>query len=412
MPAHAPAPAPDRLPLVANRQARRLLLEVQGLAEAPGRRLRLGELQALVERLGFVQVDSINVVERAHHQILFSRCQTYRPAQLTRLLERERSLFENWTHDAAVLPSRFWPWWQPRFQRERERLAGRWRNWHGTDFEGYIAHVAERIAAEGPLMARDFGGDQPKGRSGSQGAGWWNWHPEKVALEYLWRTGVLAVSRRVAFQKVYDLAERVIPDEHRGPAPDPEAFRDWTCRSALERLVFATPGEIARFWDALTPAEATGWCRARLAAGELVEVAVENADGSRRPALAFAGLPERLAAEPEVCRPPARLRALSPFDPLLRDRQRLARIFGFDYRIEVFVPAAKRQYGYYVFPLLEGERLVGRADLKADRQADTLKVQGLWWEPKLRASRARQKALEAELERLRRFAGVGEVAPA
>jgi uncharacterized protein YcaQ len=396
----------DSLPLVTNRQARRLLLQAQGLAEPPNRKLDLASLQALVERLGFVQVDSINVVERAHHQILFARNQTYRQKQLTRLLERERSLFENWTHDAAILPSRFWPWWQPRFERERERLAGRWRNWHGTDFEGYIAHVAERIAAEGPLMARDFGGDQPKGS-----AGWWNWHPEKVALEYLWRTGVLAVAKRVAFQKVYDLAERVIPAEHRGPPPDGEAFRDWNCRSALERLVFATPGEIARFWDALSPAEATGWCRDALATGELVEVTVEGADGSRRPALAFAGLPERLAAEPEVCAPPARLRALSPFDPLIRDRQRLERIFGFDYRIEVFVPAPKRRYGYYVFPLLEGERFVGRADLKADRQADALKIQGLWWEPKVRSARGRKTALAAELDRLRRFAGVGRVAP-
>ncbi|MEX0760728.1 MAG: crosslink repair DNA glycosylase YcaQ family protein, partial [Tistlia sp.] len=224
------------------------------------------------------------------------------------------------------------------------------------------------------------------------------------------RTGVLAVARRVAFQKVYDLAERVIPAAHRGPPPDGQAFRDWNCRSALERLVFATPGEIARFWDALSPAEATAWCHEALAAGELVEVAVEGADGGRRAAFAFAGLPERLAAEPEVCQPPARLRALSPFDPLIRDRQRLERVFGFDYRIEVFVPAPKRRYGYYVFPLLEGERLVGRADLKADRRADTLKVQGLWWEPKVRAARGRTAALEAELERLRRFACVGRVA--
>ncbi|SMF79842.1 hypothetical protein SAMN06265365_1356 [Tistlia consotensis] len=396
----------DALPLIANRQARRLLLQAQGLAEPPNRRLDLAGLQALIEQLGFVQVDSINVVERAHHQILFSRNQTYRQKQLTRLLERERSLFENWTHDAAILPSRFWPWWQPRFERARERLAERWRSWHGADFEGYVEHVAARIADEGPLMARDFGSDQPKGSQG-----WWNWHPEKVALEYLWRTGVLAVTKRVGFQKVYDLSERVIPEAHRGAAPDAEAFRDWKCRSALERLVFATPGEIARFWDALTPAEATDWCRARLAAGELVEVAVENADGSTRPAFAFAGLPERLAAEPEVCQPPARLRALSPFDPLIRDRQRLERIFGFDYRIEVFVPAPKRQYGYYVFPLLEGERFVGRADLKADRQAGTLRVQGLWWEPKVRSARGREQALEAELERLRRFAGVERLAP-
>src|SRR5690606_23932609 len=110
---------PSTLPLVTNRQARRLLLQAQGLAEAPNRKLDLAGLLALIEQLGFVQVDSINIVERAHHQILFSRNQTYRQKQLTRLLEKERSLFENWTHDAAILPSRFWPWWQPRFARAR-----------------------------------------------------------------------------------------------------------------------------------------------------------------------------------------------------------------------------------------------------------------------------------------------------
>ena len=386
------------IPIIPNRQARRLLIQTNGLAEPPRQALSDSGLADMIERLGFVQVDSINTVERAHHQILFARNQTYRHKQLARLLEKDRKLFENWTHDASVIPSGYFPIWKARFERDRERLAERWRTWRREGFEGYLEAVRDRIEREGPLMARDFGeeGKKPKG-------GWWDWHPEKTALEYLWRTGVLSVCRREGFQKVYDLTERVIPAQHQAPPPDPDAFLDWKCRSALERLLFATPGEIAGFWGALSAEEAAGWCKAGLARGEIEEVAIENADGSTRRVLAMSESLERLREEAPP--PPQRLRVLSPFDPLLRDRGRAERLFGFSYRIEVFVPEAKRQYGYYVFPLLEGDRMVGRIDMKHERDKGALAVKNLWWEPKVRASKARHQALEGELERQRRFTG-------
>ena len=390
---------PLRIP---NERARRLLIETQGLADAPRRALGQGELLAMIERLGFVQLDSINTVERAHHQILFARNQTYRKKQLSRLIERERALFENWTHDASVIPSRFFPLWRQRFERERAVLAERWRKWQRQGFEDYLDHVLARIGTEGPLMARDFGeeGQKPKG-------GWWDWHPEKAALEYLWRTGSLAVARREGFQKVYDLTERVIPAEHLAPPPEPEAFLDWKCREALKRLLFATPGEIAGFWGGLSAEEVAAWCRAEEARGGLAEVEVENADGTLRRLLTLTELLPLLEGEP--AEPPGRLRVLSPFDPLLRDRKRAERLFGFSYRIEVFVPEARRQYGYYVFPLLEGARLAGRIDMKHHRDKGELRVSGLWWEPKVRRAKSRQQALEAELERQRRFTGAERV---
>ncbi|MDP6706284.1 MAG: crosslink repair DNA glycosylase YcaQ family protein [Alphaproteobacteria bacterium] len=389
-------------PVISNAQARRLLLAASGLSDGPKRRLDNGRLLDLIERMGFVQVDSINTVERAHHHILFSRNQTYRQGQLTRLLEAEAALFENWTHDAAVIPSRYYPFWHHRFARERTRLAERWRKWRRRGFETYLAEVLARIEAEGPLMARDFGTEQRKGNGG-----WWDWHPEKTALEFLWRTGALAVARREGFQKVYDLAERVIAQAHLAERPAPEACIDWKCRSALERLCFATPAELAGFWGTLSTDEAKAWCQRQLGR-TILPVEVMPANGTKpRPALAPIGLLDHLDDLPE---PPGRVRTLNPFDPLIRDRARLDRYFDFRYRIEVFVPAAKRQYGYYVFPLLEGDRFIGRLDMKHDRQGTgALSLTGFWLEPGVKLGKGRRQKLDAELERIRKFVGADAV---
>lgn len=382
--------------------ARRLFLQLQGLSDPPNRRLGKAGLRDLIQRLGFVQVDSINTVERAHQMILFSRNQTYRPADLKTLLERDRALFENWTHDASIIPVEFYPYWRRRFERERERLLERWRRWHDEAFEHILEDMLALVREEGALLSRDLEKDRPK-----SGGGWWDWHPSKTALEYHWRCGALAVCGREGFQKRYDLAERVIPAEHHaGEPPHDEALIDWACRGALERLGIATSGELAAFWDIVTPEEAKAWA-ARHLGRDLIEVELASLDGTRpRKALAAPDIEERLAAAPEA---PGRLRVLSPFDPVLRDRKRAQRLFGFDYKIEVFVPAHKRRYGYYVLPLLEGERMVGRIDMKANRPADALEVSGLWWEPGVKASKGRLERLEAELDRVRRFAGVGDV---
>ena len=386
-----------------NSTARKLFLQRQGLAFPPHRKLGDGELLNLIEHLGFVQLDSIQTVERAHHMILFARNQTYRPKQLARLHEREGALFENWTHDAAIIPSRFFPYWKMRFAREEARLRARWRDWHGEGFESELETVLQHVAAKGRVLARELGNDDES--NPKTNGGWWDWHPSKTALEYLWRCGHLAVAARDGFQKVYDLTERTIPDEHRKPAPHDAETIDWACREALNRLGVATSGEIAAFWDLVTPEEAKAWCLAR-SGTELEQVCVENAEGGKpRAAFVFAD------ADPccDLPEPPKRLRVLSPFDPLIRDRKRTERLFGFHYRIEVFVPAAKRRYGYYVFPLLEGDKLIGRIDMKHARERGALEVKGLWLEPRVKLSRARLERLEAELERQRRFTGAEKV---
>lgn len=390
------SPGPARLPQIANAAASNLFLARHALADDPRPAQSRAALLSLIERLGFVQVDSINTVARAHDMILFARNQTYRPAHLRALLEQDRALFENWTHDAAILPTGLFPWWQPRFARSAARLRERWSVWRRPEFLERLDHIRAHVAAQGPTLARDTGADQARAPGG-----WWDWHPEKTALEFLWRTGELAICHRRGFQKAYDLTERVIPARHRADPPDAEAMIDWACGAALDRLGFATSGEIAAFWDSVTPAEAAEWCRRRLG-DALVEVEVEGST-EKKPRRVFAR-PDILAEAGKAPPPPPRLRILSPFDPVLRDRRRTAWLFGFDFRIEVFVPAAQRRYGYYVFPMLEGSCLVGRIDVKRDRDADALAVAGLWWEPGIRPTAGRLRRLDAELDRQRRFA--------
>lgn len=396
---------PEALETVSPEAARTLLLDAQGLLDDPRRRADAAVVQELIERLGFVQVDSINIVERAHHLTLASRLDGYRPPLLARLLERQRSLFEQWTHDASAIPTRWFEHWQPRFARYAERIPAHpwWRARLGPDPDQVIAHVLDRVTREGPLLSRDF--EEEKGERLSA---WWGWGPQKAALEHLWRTGRLVVARRINFHKVYDLTERVLPEAAARPRPSPDEHRDWACRTALDHLGIATTGEIAAFWHSIDPPEAAAWAEEAASRGEIVPVQVGvigNGTGDEarlRRAWAVPDWRERLERAPA---PPPRLRLLSPFDPILRDRKRCLRLFGFDYRFEAFVPAEKRVYGYYTLPILEGDRLVGRLDPKLDRATGTLIVRQLWWEPGVKPGSGRRAGLEAALTRLTRVIG-------
>lgn len=377
-------------PILTNRDARRLFLARHGLLAPP----RTQALGGLLDALGFVQVDSVLTLARAHDLILWSRSPGYRPADLQRLV-RGRGAFEHWTHDASVIPMEAWPHWRHRFARDRARMDGRWDSWQGPDFREGLDRTLAHIADHGGTKSSDLLGDGPR-----KEPGWWNWHPSKVALEYLWRSGELSVSHREGFQKVYDLTERVIPDAIRAEAPALEETVAWAASAAIDRLGFATPGEVAAFFDLLTPQEAQAWAHDALARGEVEEIRVEGADGKLRRSLARPGTLEGAAALPE---PGDRLRLLSPFDPALRDRARAERLFGFRYRIEIFVPAPQRTFGYYVFPLLEGARLVARTEVVT--QNGTLTLRALWPEPGLRWGRGRTDRLLAELDRLSRLVG-------
>ncbi|RPE66305.1 hypothetical protein EDD53_2005 [Pacificibacter maritimus] len=383
-----------------NRAARRLWLTVNHLMASPATQ---GDSLALVKALGFVQLDSIQVVSRAHHHILWTRDHSYREPDMNDLLGPKRQVFEHFTHDASILPMEFLPIWARQFQRMKDKVGS--AKWFGNSITPQLLdHILRRISDEGPLSTRDFDtkitGDKAM----------WKRPPHKQALDYLWYAGELATSHRVGFTKFYDLAERVFPaDLHAQRLEDPMQI-DQLCSHAMDRLGVASAVEIRKFWDATEPREVTDWIKGqgqRRGQGQgIIPIEVESWDGSWTKAFAPADIESRVENLPSVT---SRLRILNPFDPAIRDRKRLKRLFGYDYTVEMFVPAAKRVWGYYVYPILEGDRFVGRIEVKAERAKNSLNVVNLWFEPDVSPTQARLKKLDTELRRLTGLAGVRDV---
>ncbi len=368
-----------------NRSARRLWLAVNGLT---GPRPR--SLPAAIDALGFVQIDTIRNVVRAHDHILWSRLPRYREGEVWRHL-KSRALFEHFTHDASLLPAWLLPLWHGQFARLGERAArGAW--YQSGLGQAEIAAIRARIRDEGPLPSRAFDTCITGPRE------MWARPPHKKALEQMWYAGELATAYRENFEKFYDLGERVFP----ACDPDPQAHGRLN-HAALARLGVADAGEIQRFWGAVPNAAVRAWI-----GGErrLVPVEIGTAGGGAKAAWAPADIEARLAALPA---PGTRMRLINPFDPAVRDRVRLSRLFGFEYRNEMFVPKARRRWGYYVYPLLEGLRFVGRVELKADRRAGALRVTGFWPEPGVKWPARRHARLAAELRRFARLGGLERV---
>ena len=234
---------------IRNRAARRLWLTTQGLATSPTGAL---DILPIIRQLGFVQLDTIRVVSRAHHHIIWNRNQHYREPMLNKVLANERRLFEHYTHDASVLPMEFYPMWRRQFRRLKERIDR--SSWYGTmlDAAGRDA-IKTRIANEGPLSTHAFDTKV----SGEKGM--WKRPPHKLALDYMWYAGELATSHRENFKKFYDLSERVIPEVLRSQEHPDETQVDWLCHAALQRLGFGTLSEIQKFWNAADPREVNAW---------------------------------------------------------------------------------------------------------------------------------------------------------
>lgn len=381
--------------LLDNQSARRLFLDRHLLLRPGSGRGRGKDLGKLLHDLGFVQVDSVNTVARAHDLILWSRRSQYRPRALENLIARHRTAFEHWTHDAAVIPMRFYPMWRLKFERDEQRMRARWSEWRRHGWELELENVLRHIADSGSTCSLDVGGTDK-----TESSGWWDWHPSKTALEFLWRSGKLAICHRRGFRKFYDLTERVIPAEHLHRQYDDEEILDWAMWEALRRLGYGTSGELAAFFEIVTRDEAKSWCAEAGSAGRIVEADIEMADGSRRRSFTTEAFLDQATSLPE---PTSRVRLLSPFEPALRDRARAERLFDFHYRNEMFVPETRRQYGYYVFPVLQGDRVIGRIDAK--RAGNVLVVQAFWPEVGVQMGKARTSSLKSELERVRAFVG-------
>ena len=346
----------------------------------------------MVGRTGLLQIDSVNVFERAHYLPVFSRLGSYDRLLLDRAAYRHRDLFEYWGHEASLLPVAV----QPLLRWRMARAAALEEGWGRTrqivrDEPEFVAHVLQRVADEGPVSAGELHvGERP-------GGPWWDWSVTKVALEHLFWSGRITTASRRGFERVYDLTERVLPASVlAAPTPSRADAQRELVRLAGRSLGVATEKDLRDYFR-LRPDEAAAAVRSLVEEGALVPVDVE---GWRGPAYLSAG-----AHVPRWVRATA---LLSPFDPLVWERSRTSRLFGFDYRIEIYVPAERRVHGYYVLPFLQDEALRARVDLKGDRQAGVLRVKAAWGEPGHDPAHTAQ-ALAVELRRAADWQGLGDV---
>lgn len=337
--------------------------------------------QQIIEHLGYVQIDTISVVERAHHHVFWSRNSKYRPSDLD-VLVRQRKAFEYWSHAASFLPMTEYRYTLPMKRAFRKKETG----WHPRDPK-MMSAVLRRIKREGPLRSKDF-------ENSKQGqTGWWDWKPAKKALERLFFEGKLEVSGRSGFQKVYDLPERVIPSSVDTSMPtDQEYFRFLVDRT-LRHHGLATIDEIGYLAKKETKQKITKTVQAMLSDKELVEVQV--GDLSKR----YFAYPESLNQLP---RAHSKILILSPFDNLVIQRQKMKDLFHYDYQIECYVPAKKRKFGYFCLPIFKGCQPVGRMDCKVDRSIETLKIQSLHYESSIDKNTVK-KGLASQLKRFAKF---------
>lgn len=371
-------------------QARRIALAAQGFMDpAPSGRVTARHFQRVVERTGLVQIDSVNVLVRAHYMPFFSRLGPYDRAALDRYTWGSGRMWEYWGHEASLLPLERYPLFRHRMENGR---SNRWQ-WHHEYFNrrrDYVEQVLEHIREHGPVVVGDVNED------GHQ-QGWWNWSDAKVALEALFARGRVTVMQRRNFSRLYDLPERALPPEVlEAPYPDEEAAHRELLTLAARHHGIGTARDLADYYRVPVPSS-----KQRLAelvdAGTLQRVRVE---GWREPAYLHpdARIPRRVEARA----------LLSPFDPVVWERARTERLFNFHYRIEIYVPEPKRQYGYYVLPFLLGDVLVARVDLKADRQSGRLLVRGAYAEDG-QDTGAVAEALAVELASMAEWLGLDQV---
>lgn len=385
-------PRPDRL---SARAARRVALAAQGFADAPVTgRVDRRHLRRVIARTGLLQMDSVNVFDRAHHLPAFSRLGAYPKTLIDDAAYRRRELFEYWGHEASLLPVEAHPLLRWRMERAAAGLVGWGRTTSiARERPDFVQQVLARVAEHGPVGA----GALHDGAR--QGGPWWGWNETKVALEHLFWAGQVTTSARTrGFERLYDLTERVLPASVLSlpTPPAPEAQRALIALAARSCGV-ATERDLRDYYR-------LGVLEGRAAIGSLVEEGTllpVQVEGWAQPAWLHrdAAMPRRVPASTLI----------SPFDPLVWERSRTSRLFGFDYRIEIYVPAVKRVHGYYVLPFLHEEALRARVDLKADRKAGVLRVCAAWLEPRYDAGPTAQ-ALAAELRRAASWQGLGDVA--
>ncbi|MCE9946136.1 winged helix-turn-helix domain-containing protein [Aeromonas rivipollensis] len=377
------------IPHLSLQDARHLQLAAQGLLTPRRAKAAPSDLLDCIRRMALLQIDTISVVARSPYLVLFSRLGHYNPLWLEQLLA-EGDLFEYWAHEACFVPREDY-----RLLRHRMldpaamgwKFSAQWLKTHG----GEIEQIVERIRRDGPVRAADFERKEGKGN------GWWDWKPEKRHLEVLFTAGRLMVRERRNFQRVYDLAERVMPEWDDGlHLPSPELARRDMVRASCRALGLVKTGWVADYYR-LRRGKYDALLHQLAEEGELLPVRVE---GWQHGAFVHVSLADELARAQAGSLKATHTAVLSPFDPLVWDRKRASELFGFDYRIECYTPAPKRQYGYFVLPLLRRGQLVGRLDAKAHRKEGVFEVKSLYLEAGVRVSASLAQDLEKALQKL------------
>lgn len=346
---------------------RGLLLAAQGLLAPPRAPAAKADVLAAIRRMGVLQIDTIHIVARSPYLVLWSRLGAYEPRWLDELLA-EGALFEYWSHAACFLPIEDFALYRGAMLKWR-KPTGSWATWVEANAE-VIARVHERVRAAGPVRSADFARESPGGT-------WWDWKPEKIALELLFNQGHLMIARRENFQRLYDLQERVLPGWDDSALPSPEEVQRRQALAAVRALGIA-PARWVPDYFRMAKKGMPQLLAALAAEGLLHTVRVAGWD---KPAYVHpdnAGLLEQAAAGALT---PTHTTLLSPFDPVVWDRARALELFDFHYRIEVYTPAARRAYGYFTLPILHRGKLVGRLDPKAHRDRGLFEVRALHLEP-------------------------------
>lgn len=368
---------------ISNQQTKQLWLESNQLQNIHNSKL---DLLQIIKDLGFVQLDTIQNVTRAHHHILWSRNNKYQENMFDEIL-KNADIFEHFTHDASVLPIEFYPYWSIQYTRIKEKIDKSKYYKNLLDDEG-IKNIFKRLENEGPLYIKDFGSDSV----------------HKTTLDYMWYSGVLGTSHRINFRKYYDKKENIIPLEILNKQISQKQQIHWLCSNALSRLGIANAKEIKNFWDVLSLKEVNDWINENRAS--LLEVLWENHDGKYTKSFSFLDLEDRLKTLEHTNK---KIKIINPFDPAIRDRIRLKNIFGFDYKIEIFVAKEKRIWGYYVYPLLFENEFIARIELSADRKVKELTVLNFWKENNVIWDDEKQKLLDAELRDFASFVGIENI---
>jgi len=345
-----------------------------------------------IESLGYVQIDTIAVIERAHHHTLWTRRPDYDQQALHQLQAIDRRVFEYWGHAASYLPMSDYRFYLPRMKG----FADPHSKWEKDRLEKYghmMRPVLERIINEGPLSSKDF--EPPPGRINGP---WWDWRPTKVALEMLFWQGKLMITERRKFQRVYDLTERVLPDGIDLGYPNDEERGHFFVKRALTSCGMASVKEITDHIHGAGRDVITKAIKEMLDTGEIIEIAIDDVKCA-----SYYILPENLEKISNFKTAAPRLYILSPFDNLIIQRDRLFKLFGFDYALECYTPPAKRVHGYFVLPILYSDKFAGRLDPKADRPKKTLIIRNLLLEKAFKPDDSFYQALAEKLVELANF---------